>query len=268
VAAFKRASAPVPGRLCAHFNEGVLFSMIKRFQRFALTATAGLLCFAPAMFAQKAGYTPAKTWYDQPDLQGIWVPAKPIDDLQKGGYIKDPPNGKIPYIQGAAATRNQNAKNAKSADLVNRCYFPGLPRLMYMGYPFQIFETKNYVSIVSEYAHTYRMVYLDGSPHLDLPDLWLGDARGKWDGNSLVTDVTNFNDRTWLDKAGDYHSNQLHLTERFTRTGPNSLLYEATISDPKVFTKDWKIAVPMTLKTGPTTRLMEFECQDQAFGEK
>jgi hypothetical protein len=187
--------------------------------------------------------------------------------LEKGGFIKDPANGKIPYAAGGTGKREENAKNAKSKDLVNKCYMPGVPRLMYMGYPFQIFETEKYVAIVSEYAHVFRMIYLDGSPHLDFPDLWNGDSRGHWDGASLVTDVTNFNDATWLDKAGNHHSDQLHVIERFTRTGPNSLLYEATISDPKTFAKDWKIAVPMTQKTGPTARLMEYECQDLAFGQ-
>jgi hypothetical protein len=196
------------------------------------------------------------------------VPAKPVDNVEKGGYIKEPSNGKIPYIASAVATRNQNAKNEKTADLVNKCYFPGLPRLMYMGYPFQIFQNEKYVAIVSEYSHTYRMIYLDGTGHLDFPGLWLGDARGHWDGDSLVTDITNFNDRTWFDKAGNYHSDQLHLTERFTRTGPASLLYEVTVNDPKTFTKDWKIVVPMTQKTGPAARLMEYECQDLAYGEK
>lgn len=236
-----------------------------------LIAAAAVLCFcAVPLSAQKKSdksFTPAKTWYDQPDLQGIWMPAKPVDDLEKGGFIKDPPNHKIPYLPGGEAKRKENEKNAKTADLVNRCYMPGVPRLMYMGYPFQIFETGKYVAIASEYAHVYRMIYLDGSPHLDFPGLWNGDSRGKWDGNSLISDVTNFNDMTLLDKAGDYHSDQLHVTETFTRTGPASLLYEATISDPKTFSKDWKIAVPMIQKTGPTARLMEYECQDLAFGQ-
>lgn len=232
--------------------------------RTVLAAGIGLLYMCPDLCAQK-GYAPAKTWNNQPDLQGIWAPAKAVDNIEKGGYIKDPSNGKIPYTKEALATRNQNAKNEKTGDSVNKCFFPGLPRLMYMGYPFQIFQSEKYVAIVSEYAHTYRMIYLDGSAHLDFPGLWLGDARGHWDGNSLVTDVTNFNDQTWFDKTGDFHSDQLHLTERFTRTGPNTLLYEATISDPKTFSKDWKIAVPMNLKTGPTERIMEHECQDQAY---
>lgn len=246
--------------------------MTVRFPGLLVAAAAGLavLWTSPTQLGaqdKKNSFVVSKGWYDQPDLQGIWEPAKAVDNLEKGGYIKDPSNHKIPYAAGEAAKRDQNFKNAKTADLVNKCYMPGVPRLMYMGYPFQIFETEKYVSIVSEYAHVYRMIYLDGSPHLDFPGLWDGDSRGHWDGNTLVTDVTNFNDMTWLDKAGDHHSDQLHVTERFTRTGPNSLLYEATISDPKTFTKDWKIAVPMIQQTGPTARLMEYECQDLAFGQ-
>lgn len=248
--------------------------MTNRVLGWAVAAGAAALIMTSlprATFGQaKAGgkaFTVARTWNDQPDLQGIWQPAKPVDNVEKGGYIKDPSNGKLPYVAGGAAKREQNAKNAKSLDVVNKCYMPGVPRLMYMGYPFQIFQNAKYLAIVSEYAHVYRMVYLDGSPHLDFPGLWNGDSRGHWDGDTLVTDVTNFNDQTWFDKAGNYHSDELHVTERFTRTGQNALLYEATVHDPKTFTKDWKIVVPMTLKTGPTARLMEYECQDLAFGQ-
>jgi hypothetical protein len=241
---------------------------------FLVAAIAGLavLCVsATPVYAQKKdgkAFTVPKNWYEQPDLQGIWQPAaKAVDNLEKGGFIKDPANGKIPYAAGGAAKRDQNAKAGKTADLVNKCYMPGVPRLMYMGYPFQIFETQKYVAIVSEYAHVYRMIYLDGTGHLDFPELWNGDSRGHWEGDTLVTDVTNFNALTLLDKAGNHHSSQLHVTERFTRTAPNALLYEATISDPMTFTKDWKIAVPMVQKTGPTARLMEYECQELAFGQ-
>jgi len=232
-----------------------------------IAVLAAFVVAAPAQKKDDKSYTPARTWYNQPDLMGIWMPVKPVDDLEKGGYIKDPPNHKIPYKPGGAAKRAENFKNAQTADLVNKCYMPGVPRLMYMGYPFQIFETEKYVAIASEYSHVYRMIYLDGSPHLDFPGLWDGDSRGKWDGETLVSDVTNFNDQTLLDKAGDYHSDQLHVIERFTRTGPHALLYEATISDPMTFTKDWKIAVPMVEKTGPTVRLMEHECQELAYGQ-
>ena len=237
---------------------------------YLVAAVAGVVLLGVSVApvsGQKKAFMVAKGWYNQPDLQGIWMPAKPVDNLEKGGFIKDPPNGKIPYAAGGAAKRAENMKNAKTADLVNKCYMPGVPRLMYMGYPFQLFETDKYVAITSEYAHVYRMIYLDGTAHLDFPDLWNGDSRGHWDGDSLVTDVNNFNDKTWLDKAGNHHSSQLHVTERFTRTGPTTMLYEATISDPMTYTKDWKIAIPMVQKTGPTARLMEYECQDLAFGK-
>jgi len=241
--------------------------MTDRSPWFRIAAFAALAILCAPVFGQKNDgktFAVSRTWYNQPDLQGIWQPAaKAVDSLEKGGFIKDPSNGRIPYAAGGAAKRAANAKNAKSGDLVNKCYMPGVPRLMYMGYPFQIFETEKYVAITSEYAHVYRIIYLDGSPHLDFPDLWNGDSRGHWDGDSLVTDVINFNALTWLDKVGNHHDNQLHVTERFTRTGPTSLLYEATVSDPMTFTKDWKIAVPMVQKTGPA-RLMEYECQDLA----
>jgi hypothetical protein len=240
-----------------------------------LIAAAGAvtsLCVVPTTASGQAkggaAFTVARTWNNQPDLQGIWLAnGKAGDNIEKGGFIKDPSNGRIPYLSAAATKRDQNAKNAKALDLVNKCYMPGAPRLMYMGYPFQIFQNDKYLAIVSEYAHVYRMVYLDGSPHIDGLDFWLGDSRGRWDGDSLVVDIRNFNDQTWFDKAGNHHSDQLTVTERFTRTGANTLLYEATMHDPKTFSKDWKISVPMTQRTGPVARIMEYECQDLAYGK-
>ena len=247
--------------------------MKNRFVELVIATGAGVavLCVAPSSAsgqAKNAAFSVGRTWHNQPDLQGIWIAAgKAGDNLERGGFIKDPSNGKIPYLPAALAKRDQNAKNAKALDLVNKCYMPGVPRLMYMGYPFQIFQTDKYAAIVSEYAHVYRMVYLDGSAHIDGLDFWLGDSRGHWEGDSLVTDITNFNDQTWFDKAGNYHSDQLKVAERFTRSGANALLYEASIHDPKTFSKDWKISIPMTQKTGPLARLMEYECQDLLYGK-
>jgi hypothetical protein len=234
------------------------------------TAASVLWIAAPKAAGQAKGvaFSVGKTWYNQPDISGIWqTPAKAGDNIEKGGFIKDPSNGKIPYLPAALTKRNENAKNAKALDLVNKCYLPGTPRLMYMGYPFQVFQTEKYVTIVSEYAHVYRMIYLDGSPHIDGLDFWLGDSRGHWEGDSLAVDITSFNDQTWFDKAGNYHSDQLHVVEKYTRTSPTTLLYEATMHDPKTFSKDWKISIPMTQKTGPTARIMEYECQDLAYGK-
>ena len=154
-----------------------------------------------------------------------------------------------------------NFAQRETADTVKKCYLPGVPRITLLPLPFQIFQSGKYVAIVYEYAHAYRTIYLDGSKHLDGIDFWMGDSRGHWEGDTLVVDVADFNDQTWLDAAGDYHSDALHVVERYTRTGPDTITYEATIEDPNVFTRAWKIRVPLELNTGKNARLMEFECQ-------
>jgi hypothetical protein len=225
-------------------------------------AVAGAMLAGSAAWAQK--YTAPRAPWDNshPDLSGIWQ-AKPNvgDDIEK--YIVGGPK-KIPYLPGKADQVKTNFTNRAKEDPVNKCYMPGVPRLMYMNYPLQIFQSPKYIVVVSEYSHTDRPIYMDGSPHVDYLPFWMGDSRGHWDGDTLVVDVLSFNDQTWLDKAGNYHSDQLHVVERYTRTGPTTLDYEATISDPKVFSKEWKIKVPLTLDTKPNARLMEYECQDKA----
>jgi hypothetical protein len=194
----------------------------------------------------------------QPDLQGIWQAQGDASlDLEK--FVVPP--GKIPYRPDARAKRKENFQNRETADTVKKCYLPGVPRINLLPMPFQIFQSGNYVAIVYQYAHTYRTIYLDGSRHLDGIDFWMGDSRGHWEKDALVIDVTNFNDQTWLDASGDYHSDALHVAERFTRTGPEAMTYEATIDDPKTFTQPWKIRVPLQLNTAKNARLMEFECQ-------
>ncbi len=105
---------------------------------------------------------------------------------------------------------------------------------------------------------------MDGSPHVDYLPFWLGDSRGHWDGDTLVVDVLSFNDQTWFDKAGNFHSDQLHVVEKLTRTAPDTLIYEATMTDPKTFSKPWTIKVPLSLHKEPNARLMEYECQQLA----
>jgi hypothetical protein len=229
-----------------------------------MTAAAiAFLCAGSTAWAQK--YTPPRTPWDSshPDLSGIWQAKLAVgDDIEKS--IVDPPNKKIPYLPAAAATVKANAANKAKLDTMAKCYMPGVPRMMYMNYPFQIFQTPKYIPIVSEYSHTYRVIYMDGSEHAGYIPLWLGDSRGHWDGDTLVVDVLSFNDQTWFDKAGNVHSDQLHVVERYTRTSADTMTYEATISDPKVFSKDWKISVPLTLNKKPNARLMEYECQELA----
>ncbi len=237
---------------------------IKKFANY-LTAAGALVFLSCSSAALGQKYAPPRAPYDDthPDLSGIWQAKTSVgDDIEKS--IVDPSNKKIPYLPAAVAKMKANAADKAKEDPVNKCYMPGIPRLMYMSYPFQIFQTAKYIAVVSEYSHTYRIIYMDGSPHVDYLPFWLGDSRGHWEGDTLVVDALSFNDETWLDKAGNYHSDQLHVVERYTRTSPTTLRYEATISDPKVFSKEWKISVPMTLDNKPNARLMEYECQDKA----
>ncbi len=118
---------------------------------------------------------------------------------------------------------------------------------MYLPFPFQITQTPKYhVTIVSEYTRTMRIIYTDGTEHpKGHIDFWMGDSRGRWEGDTLVVDSIHFNDETWFDHAGNFHSDALHLVERFTLAGPDHINYEVVIKNPKVFTKPWKMSMPL-----------------------
>jgi hypothetical protein len=241
-----------------------------------LAVTAALLSSMPqpaAAQTKTAAYQAPRTPDGHADLQGIWqvrntTAAFDLEDhaaahgIPPGrSVIVDPPDGKIPYKPEAAAKRMENFQNREKADTLNKCYMPGLPRLTYLNFPFQIFQTPKYTLIAYEYIHIYRTIFTDGTKHIDGLDFWNGDSRGQWEGDTLVVDVADFNDQTWIDAAGDYHSSALHVVERYTRTGPDTLQYEATIEDPKVFSKPWKISLPLYRHTEPNFRLLEYECQ-------
>ena len=247
--------------------------MMNRWIMTAAAAGAVLLSVSVSAYGQSNYVVPKAAWEGHADLQGIWQAKNTAnDDLEKhkaaqgiaagNSFIVDPKDGKIPYLPAALAKRKANFEKRATEDSVNHCFMPGVPRLAYLPYPIQIIQTPKYIVIVSEYAHVYRTIYTDGSKHLEGLDYWNGDSRGHWEGDTLVVDVTAFNDQTWLDKSGDYHSDQLHVVERYTRTAPDILTYEATIEDPKVYSKPWKISMPLHLDKAPNARLMEYECQD------
>jgi hypothetical protein len=237
-------------------------------------AAALLLCatISPVFGQARANYVPSKGWDGHADLTGIWeafgAPGDSIEVRNAAwgiratlGSVTDPPGGLLPYKPEAIAKRDANFKNRAQLDTVNKCYMPGVPRLMYMGYPFEIFQNSKFVIVASEYMHTYRTIYVDGSKHLDGIDFFDGDSRGHWEGDTLVVDVANFNDQTWFDKAGNYHSDALHVVERYTRTSPDAMTYQATVEDPKVFSRPFTITVHMIRHTEPNARLLEYECQ-------
>jgi hypothetical protein len=206
----------------------------------------------------------------KPDLQGIWevrktpaaLEAHSADDGIRAGesVIVDPPDGKIPYQPWAAAKRQENYKSRAQADPVANCFLPGVPRITWMPYPFQIFQTPQFVAITYEYVHASRTIHMNNPKHLEDIDFWMGDSRGHWEGETLVVDVTDNNPSTWLDAAGDFHSDALHVVERYTRTSPDVLLYEATIEDPKVFTRPWRVSIPLYRHAEKNAQLYEYEC--------
>jgi hypothetical protein len=240
-----------------------------------LILLAAVVCIQPAVAQSKSKSETKSTALrlpdGEPDLQGIWEARNTADGnleahsaaagIRAGeGVIVDPPDGQIPYQPWASAKQKENFAKRTTADPVNQCFLPGVPRITYMHYPFQIFQTPKFVAITYEYVHASRTIRMDGSPHLDDIDFWMGDSRGHWEGDTLVVDVADNNAQTWLDMSGNFHSEAMRVVERYTRTSPDTLQYEATIEDPKVFTRPWKIAMPLYRHTGKNAQLYEYEC--------
>ncbi len=216
--------------------------------------------------AQSKGYSAPRLADGHPDLNGIWEVQGKVDaniEAKLGGknIIVDPEDGKIPYKPEALAQRKANAEKRATEDPLTKCWMPGVPRLMYIPYPYQIVESANQpvIPILSQYVHVIRNIQMQGE-HLDGLENWLGDSRGHWDGDTLVVEATNFNDQTWYDAAGNYHSGDLHVVERFTRTGPNTIAYQATMTDPKVLTKPFTIHLTLARDVRKNAQIMEYEC--------
>jgi hypothetical protein len=207
----------------------------------------------------------------KPNLSGVWevlnTAAWDIQDHQADTGI--PPGqgvvegNEIPYQPALLEQKKQNFANRKTEDTDVKCYLPGVPRVTYMPYPFQIVQTPKKIIILYEYIHIIRSIPLDGSPHPPVQegtDLFMGDSRGHWDRDVVVVDVVNFNDRTWFDKVGDFHSDALHVIERYSFMDKDHLNYEALIDDPKVFTRPWKMSMPLYRRVEKNVRPLEYDC--------
>lgn len=220
--------------------------------------------------ARPAGFTNLpRTAQNRPNFQGIWqAQGRAAYDLLDHPATHDMAPGKgvvvggeIPYQPWAAAKKLENFANRKSADPLGNCYFPGVPRVMYLEFPFQIFQTSDHVAMIFEWSLVHRLIYTNGKPSLhEGIESWMGDARGRWEGDTLVVQVRDQNDKTWFDMAGNFHSDAIRVTERFTMLDANTIQYEATIDDAKVFTKPWKISVPLIRQT-KMDRILEYQCQ-------
>jgi hypothetical protein len=217
-----------------------------------------------------AGQTVRRTADGKPDLNGIWqaLNSAAWDVQDHSGQLGMPPGlgvvegNAIPYQPWAAAKKKENFANRAAADPTEAsCFLPGVPRATYMPFPFEIAQTPKAIAIAYEFAHGLRSIPMDGSPHPDgLPDTWMGDSRGRWDGDTLVVDVNSFNDRTWFDHAGNFHSDALHVVERYALANADHISYEATVEDPKVFTRPWKMSMPVYRRVDKNARLLEYEC--------
>ena len=152
------------------------------------------------------------------------------------------------------------ALNDTTGDPEAKCYLPGVPRATYIGLPFQIIQTAKQILLSYEFASATRLVYMDRKPRASRQIPWMGWSIGSWDGDTLVIDVTAQNDKTWFDRAGNFHSDALHVVERYTPVSPYHLMYEATIEDPKVFTRPWKIRMPLYRRMEPEIQALEFKC--------
>ena len=192
------------------------------------------------------------------------VPAAPVLALGAAGGVPASlgvveGDGQIPYTPQAAALKKENAEHWIDRDPELKCYLPGIPRAMYMPYPFQIVQSTNKINIAYAFTSTARTIHLD---KVDPPpdDTYMGHSVGRWEGDTLVVDVTNFNGKNWFDRAGNFHSDALHLVERFTLITPDAIHYEVTIEDPKVFTRPWKISMPLYRRLEPKMELLEYRC--------
>jgi hypothetical protein len=213
----------------------------------------------------------------RPDLQGIWQvrnsAAADLEDhaarhgMRPGRSVvlteANAAGGAIPYQPSAAEQRRTNAASRDTLDPLAKCYMPGVPRIMYMPFPFQIFQTRDHVAMTFEWSQVFRLIYTNGSKAADGISFWMGDSRGRWEGDTLVVDVTNHDDRSWFDMAGNFHSDALRVVERFTMRDTDTIQYEATIADTKVFTRPWTISLPLQRVAG-MDRVLEYQCNAEA----
>ena len=230
-----------------------------------------LMLLSASTFAQTPRTAIPRTPTGKPDLQGIWqTQSRASYDLQDHVARDGMPAGKgvvvdgeIPYQSWAAAKKLENFANRKTADPVGKCFLPGVPRIMYMEFPFQIFQTPEHVAMTFEWSQVHRLIYTNGKPGLHPIEAWMGNSRGHWEGDTLVVDVTGHNDKTWFDRAGNFHSDALKLAERYTMTDADTIQYEVTVQDTKVFTKPWQIRT-FFARQKQVDRLLEYQCQAEA----
>src|SRR6266536_468992 len=247
------------------------------FSKPALVTAAALALWAVIPVAGQAPYRAPRTADGKPNLSGIWqavneanwdieghsaapgrlMPLGAEDAVIPGLGIVE--GGPLPYLPAAATKKKENFYNRLTLATEIKCYLPGVPRGLYMPQPFQIIMSPKYIMMTFQYAGAVRTIYMD--EHTEAPaDSWMGWSNGHWEGETLVIDTNGFNDLSWFDRAGNFHSDALHVVERITATSPDHLNWEATIDDKKVFSRPWKMSMPIYRRKEKGARLLEFRC--------
>jgi hypothetical protein len=260
----------------------------------AVAAVTAVISFSVARTTGQAA-RPARTADGKPNFSGVWqalneanwdleahearagavtqpgvypyayaqVPAAPVLALGAAGGVPGSlgvvDGGTIPYKPEALAKKKDNAAHWIDRDPELKCYLPGIPRAMYLPYPFQIVQSTNKIQMAYEFTNAARTIHLDkveGPPD----DTFMGHSVGHWEGDTLVVTVTDFNDKTWFDRAGNFHSDKLKLVERFTPITPDAIRYQVTIEDPEVFTRAWTMTMPLYRRLEPNAQLIEYRC--------
>jgi hypothetical protein len=246
--------------------------------RFYAPLAASLLVMLSSISVAAEGDFVPRTADQKPDFNGIWQAigsahwniephAADFSPLVELGAIGAIPaglgiveGGSIPYTSDARAKQQENRADWLALDPVVKCYMPGVPRATYLPFPFQIIQSPDHVVMAYEFASASRIVYMD-RPDFEAPILsWMGHSRGHFEGDSLVIDVTDQVPDTWLDRAGNHHSDALRVTERYTHVGPNTLMYEATLEDPIVYTQAWTLKFPLYRRLDENMQILEFKC--------
>ena len=248
-------------------------------------AMSSMAC-GPARGESETGAA-AKTADGRPDLNGIWQALNTANwDIEAHEARPGPPefgalfatpaglgvvvDGPIPYQPWAAARKQENFAKRYTDDPEAKCYLPGIPRATYMPFPFQIVQGSDKIMMIYEYAAAARSIHLDQVPKAPI-ETWMGHSVGRWDGESLVVDVTSLSGQTWFDRAGNFQSETIKVVERYTPMAADVLNYEVTIEDPKVYTRPWKMQMSLHRRLEKDAQLLDFRCvpfsEDLLYGD-
>jgi hypothetical protein len=246
----------------------------------ALSMLVGWKLAGTRIEGRVSSYSAPRDAYGHPNLSGIWQTLNSANwDIEPHSAQAGPPQfgtllsapaglgvvdgGAVPYTPQALLKKKQNASRRWTDDPEAKCYLPGVPRFTYLPFPFQIHQGSDAITMASEYAGANRTIHLKALEPAPV-DTWMGQSAGRFEGDTLVVEVTSLNGQSWLDRAGNFASENARITERFTPTAPDRLTYEASIEDPTIYTGPWTMRMPLYRRGEANAQLVEFRCVEFA----